>query len=373
MIYMIDFYFNKDMSDLFFQIQKAIEVFSSHDRYRLVRFSPLKINCRCNLCGDSEKSKIKARFWCNEKDGVLLTGCFNCGHHSNFISYCKDNHPDIFKELMFNRYRSEESVTNNKVNEFEKINQLSQNSLSSLANLVKNIQEKSKLEIQLQKFGTKVRNLPKNHPVFQYMISRKIPLKSWEYFYFTDRWQEFVNSINPESYQKFIPENRLVMCIKDFDGRITAVQGRSLTKDSRNKYITIKEHDTSNKIFGLDKVDLTKTVFLTEGIVDSLFIDNAIAITGGSMEFNDIPIPKEKRVFVWDNEPYAEHTVQRIEKAVKNGENIVLFDNVNWKSKDINDLIIKEGISAKSVNEYLNQNIINGLHAELRFKNWRKI
>lgn len=366
------------MSDLFFQVQKAIEVCSSLDRYRLVRFSPLKINCRCPVCGDSEKSSIKARFWINEKDGSLLVGCFNCNYHSNFISFCKDYYPETFKELMFNKYNND---TDKKVEELkkreldkelEKINQ-KKNSLAFLVSETLETSGKSKIQLAIEKFSTPVKSLPKEHPIVAYMIQRKIPLKYWNYFYFTQHWQELVNTINPESYKNFRSENRLLMVIKDFDSRITAVQGRSLEKDSRNKYITIKESDHSNKIFGLDKVDLSKTVFMTEGIVDSLFIENAIAITGGSLDFDSLPVSKDNRVWVWDNEPFAPHTVQRIQKAVDAGENIVLFDKVSWTSKDINDLITKENISSKEVNEYLNQNIINGLQAQLRFKNWRKV
>ena len=89
--------------NLFFEIQKAVEVCSTFDRYRLVRWSPLKLNCRCPVCSDSQKSKIKARFWVNEKDGALLVGCFNCGYHSNFTSFCKDYYPETFKELMFQK------------------------------------------------------------------------------------------------------------------------------------------------------------------------------------------------------------------------------------------------------------------------------
>lgn len=344
--------------NLFFQIQKAIEVCSTMDRYRLVRFSPLKINCRCPICGDSEKSKIKARFWVNEVDGELLVGCFNCGTHSNFTSFCKSYYPDTFKELMFNKYNKD----NNEKVEIP----------SNIGKGFSNIPEKSNIEIQVKKYCKCISDLPENHPIVNYVKQRKIPEKFYEYFWFTSEWQQLVHSIQKESYQNPKPENRLVMIIKDFDKRWTAIQGRSLQNNPRNKYITIKENDNANKIFGLDKVDLNKQVFLVEGIVDSLFVENSVAITGGSMNFNDIPIPKEKRVWVWDNENRAQHTVERIEKAVNANENIVLFDN-NWKSKDINDLIVKENISVQEVNNYLKNNIINGLLAQLKFKQWRKV
>lgn len=348
------------MNDLFFKIQKAVEVCSSLDRYRLVRWSPLKINCRCPVCGDSEKSKIKARFWCNEVDGELLVGCFNCGYHSNFISFCKDYFPDVFKELMFQKYNKD-----NKDNIETKLPE-------NIGKSFQNLPEKSNIEIQVKKYCQCISELPDNHPIVKYIQKRKIPKEYYCYFWFTKEWQQLVHSIQNESYKNPKPENRLVMIIKDFDNRWTAIQGRSLENNPRNKYITIKEHDQANKIFGLDKVDTNKPVFLVEGIVDSLFIDNSIAITGGSMNFDDIPIPKENRIWVWDNESRAEHTIERIEKAINANEKIVLFDN-NWASKDINDLIVKENITIEEVNNYLKNNIINGLLAQLKFKQWRKI
>ena len=344
--------------NLFLKVQKAIEVCSSLERYRLVRFSPLKINARCPACGDSEKSRIKARFWVNEKDGDLLVGCFNCNYHSNFVNFCKEYFPDTYKELIFQKFKSEPQK------DFD-INELGKSKLK--------ITEKSNLELLLNKYSVRIDKLPENHPILMYINSRKIPKEHFCYFYFTKQWQHLVHAHQNESYINPQDENRLIMVIKDFDNRITAIQGRSLAKEPRNKYITIKEHDDANKIFGLDKVDLSKTVFLTEGIVDSLFLDNACAITGGSMNFDEIPIPKDKRVFVWDNEPQASHTVDRIAQAIKAGEKIVLFDEVNWKSKDINDLIIKEQISKEEVNNYRNNNIVQNLFAELRFKNWKKV
>lgn len=347
--------------NLFFEIQKAVEVCSTFDRYRLVRWSPLKLNTRCPICGDSEKSKIKARFWVNEKDGALLVGCFNCGYHSNFTSFCKDYQPETFKELMFQKYNKDKPS-----------NQQKQELPKEHGNSLK-VSEKSNIEIKVKKYCKCVNELPETHPIVKYIKNRQIPEEFYDYFWFTDKWQELVHAIQPESYEDPKPEYRLVMIIKDFDKRWTAIQGRSLEDNPRNKYITIKESDAANKIFGLDRVDINKMVFLVEGIVDSLFIDNAIAITGGSLNFDEIPVKKENRVWCWDNEPYAEHTIKRIEKAVENNENIVLFDKTQWQSKDINDLIVKENISQKEVNNYLKENIINGLMAQLRFKQWRKI
>ena len=54
------------------------------------------------------------------------------------------------------------------------------------------------------------------------------------------------------------------------------------------------------KVYGLNRVDLNKTVYITEGPFDSMFIDNAIAMAGADVDWD--LIKGKDAVFVYDNE-----------------------------------------------------------------------
>ena len=41
--------------------------------------------------------------------------------------------------------------------------------------------------------------------------------------------------------------------------------------------------DSMPKLFGLDEVDVSKTVYVTEGPIDSMFVDNCIAMAGSDL------------------------------------------------------------------------------------------
>ncbi len=72
---------------------------------------------------------------------------------------------------------------------------------------------------------------------------------------------------------------RVVIPFFDRGGKFFAFQGRAFGKE-QPKYITIKFDESKQKIYGLDRLDLNKPVMITEGPIDSLFLDNAIALAG---------------------------------------------------------------------------------------------
>ena len=61
-------------------------------------------------------------------------------------------------------------------------------------------------------------------------------------------------------------------------------QGRALDK-SPNKYITIMIQDEAPKAYGIETIDKTSTVYITEGPFDSTFIRNSIAMCGADVDY----------------------------------------------------------------------------------------
>jgi hypothetical protein len=124
--------------------------------------------------------------------------------------------------------------------------------------------------------------------------------------------------------------------------------------------------ENAPKIYGLDEIEKSKTVYITEGPFDSTFITNSIAMCGADGDLDKWGI--SNRVWIYDNEPRNRDIVSRISKCVDNGEKVVIW-NTNIHQKDINDMVLS-GLDVQNVIEL---NTYSGLEAKLKFNTWKKI
>ncbi len=332
----------------------AIRAISHLPKFRHVTTSStFKLNCRCPICGDSQKDMNKARFWIFDAGQGLRCHCFNCEYNKWLSQYLKDNEPDLYREYLLEKRKEQVFDKPKTVEPSEKIN--------------------AKLPvIEKLNFCERLDRLPKEHPIVKYVTARCIPSTSWKRLWFTNQWPSLVNSVNPGTYKNETNEPRLVIPIFNKKGEIESFQGRALRKNAPQKYITIKAHEHATKIYGLDTLDESKLVFVMEGPIDSLFIDNAIAITGGSLDLAQVPC-NGNRAWIMDNEPRHPDTIKRMKRLVDAGERVVFWDKSPWKSKDINDMIMKEGATASEITCYINQNISQGLMAKLRLDKYARV
>jgi hypothetical protein len=151
------------------------------------------------------------------------------------------------------------------------------------------------------------------------------------------------------------------------DGKFFAFQGRAFGKE-RPKYITIKFNEMRPKIYGLDRVDLNKPIMITEGPIDSLFLDNAIAMAGADAVVN---LQQKQCTMIFDNEPRNEQIIDRMKKAVDKKFNLVVWPKL-LKYKDINDMIIAGKTSAK-IQTIISNNTYCGLEALQQINDWKKV
>ena len=139
------------------------------------------------------------------------------------------------------------------------------------------------------------------------------------------------------------------------------------------RYITIKffEH---YKIFGLERCNFDKLVYVTEGQIDSLFIPNCLAM-GGSISGLDKLLeyaPNNNFRIVPDIEPRNKETVDFIEKSLKKGFKVCLWPlKLKTYGKDMNDLILNSGKSRKEIFDIINSNMVEGNTGLIKLKFWR--
>ena len=126
--------------------------------------------------------------------------------------------------------------------------------------------------------------LEADHAARKYLESRKIP--DIDLFYYAEEFGNWVHSIDP-TYSTLPNDERIVIPFVNKAGELIAAQGRSLS-NSKNaiRYITVKFCKEGRAIYGEDRLDYSKKVYVVEGPFDSVFLDNGIALAGCELANN---------------------------------------------------------------------------------------
>ena len=152
-------------------------------------------------------------------------------------------------------------------------------------------------------------------------------------------------------------------------GKMFAFAARAFGKEEP-KYITIKLDEDSDKIFGMDRIDYGKKIYVVEGQLDSLFLPNAIAVAGASFDTPFVQKIKANCTLVMDNEPRNKDIVKQLAKYIDKGYNVCMFPDT-IREKDINEMILA-GKPVDEIINIINTNSFQGMEAQLKFATWRK-
>ena len=158
---------------------------------------------------------------------------------------------------------------------------------------------------------------------------------------------------------------RLIIPFRDKEGEVFAYQGRAFGNE-QPKYITIKLKDC-DKIFGLNRVDTSKHFYVVEGPLDSLFVDNCLAVGGSHFD----RLGYGEFTVIFDNEPRNREICKSIETTIEKDYRVCLWSDRN-PHKDINDMILG-GMSPDDIMKEIKENTFRGAEARVRFTEWRKI
>ena len=125
-------------------------------------------------------------------------------------------------------------------------------------------------------------------------------------------------------------------------------------------------NEDAPKIYGLDKINETKPIYITEGPFDSTFVENSVAMCGSDLDVRTFGW--SNYIWVFDNEPRNREIVERIDKTIGRGDKIVIWPK-QIVEKDINDMVL----SGHDIMSILQSNTYSGLQAKVKFNNWKKV
>ena len=303
-------------------------------------------NFRCPYCGDSKKSRTKARGFVYRKKNDLFYKCHNCGVGTTLGKLIEYVDSKIHKDYIMERYRCGVK-TNNPEPEF-------------------------KFDVPIfRKKGVlkslkSISDLSTEHPARKIVEERLIPSEFFSDLYLCESFYKFTNTLVPNKFPSLDGDHpRLLIPFRNEKGEVFAYQGRAFGKE-QPKYITIRLDNDTTKIFGLDRIDDSRQVYAVEGPLDSLFLDNCIAVGGA-----DLAKLENDTVIIFDNEPRNREICKQMDSCIGFGKRIVIWPD-SMKHKDINDMIMA-GYVKEQIQEIIDDNIFSGASAKLRFSEWKKI
>lgn len=303
---------------------------------------------RCPYCGDSQKMKSKTRGFVYSKNDNYFYTCFNCDKGTTLRSLLNYLDPHLEQEYIMENFQ--EKFTGKKHNSIDK------------PAIPKFKVEDKKIDLPT------IASLDDNHIAKKYILDRKIPEKYLKNLFFAEDFKLFVESVSDKKLDQTGP--RVIIPFYSRSGDLVAFQGRALDSYSM-RYITVKIDREQEKIFGLDKVDPMKPIYVVEGPFDSLFLPNAIATADSNLAAAANVFDKSKLILIPDCEPRNANIVKNIGKFIKNGFAVCLLPE-SFGVKDINDAM-KNGLTQEELLGIISNNTFSGLRAELEYLNWKKI
>lgn len=229
--------------------------------FEKVRFTNLYYNFRCNVCGDSKKTKKKKRGYILKQKHPWVFKCHNCDVSMSAERWLKRYFPVYHTQYIQELLQSgviapKENTKPNFKKTIEKVKEIREKHTSD--------------ELEEEKIETSwFRPINLGHGELYeraraLCVNRKIPELVWK------NWFVSING----KYR-----NRMIIPFFDDKQNIYYYQARALYNWLQPKYIN-RVSDKKDALYNYYNIDRSKPVILTEGIIDSLFIENAVAVCG---------------------------------------------------------------------------------------------
>jgi hypothetical protein len=322
-------------------------------------------NCRCPICGDSQKKKNLARGYFYRAKNDLFYKCHNCDASQHFGTFLKNFDGGMYREYALERYSNGENRRPH-------------------SNPEKDLMEKFNFASAEEYLGTeptllddlmpRVSSLAEDHECRKFCAERKIPNYQLSRLYFIDDMRK-IGQISEKMRDRIVTaEPRLVLPFRDRSGRLVGVTCRALRGESL-RYIAVRIDEDAPQIFGWEDVNPLTTVYAVEGPIDSLFLPNAVAVGGtGFHRLGDLGVEQRRLTVVIDNQPRNREVVAVYKKIIDAGHNVFIWPNRFEACKDINDVVLANpDMSQRRLADIIDENTFSGLRAQAQFNVWKRV
>ena len=319
---------------------------------RLEKFKKIRAgvyNFRCPYCGDSQKHKNKARGYIYQNKADYNFKCHNCGMTRSFTYFLKDRDQPLYDEYIMERYK--EGLTGKGT-----------------------VTPEPKFTFPQPKFRkkdicdelTKISELNTTHRAKKYLINRGINEDTLSKLYYCPNFKEWTNKHKKIFDNTNHDDQRIIIPLRHSDGQLFGYQGRSLDPTSKMRYITVMLDEDAPKLYGLEKINTKKPIYILEGPFDSLFVENSVAMCGSDVDIRSFGW--SDYIWVFDNEPRNREIVSRIERCINRGDKVIIWPS-HIQEKDVNEMILAK----YDICTILESSAYSELTAKLKLNLWKKV
>lgn len=343
------------------------------NRYRQkIDVYPDRWNFCCPFCGDSVNDNRKKRG--NLYLDSMSYHCYNCGCHYGINSFLRNFNEELSND---DKVFVHEIQQNSK--RFERRYNGGTKSTSIIYQLLEQLAIPKTIFFKVNGLITPYKNIF----VSDYLKSRKIDIRKWKYFAFKEKTKElYILNINQNDriigYQirqldknskkpRYLTRSLSRIYNEVFGKNIEFIVEKLLSKiDNSEKFINeedgieniVAHIDKLSGLFNIMNIDIIKQLTIVEGPIDSLMIDNCIALQGATKMNNYFDNVEHVR-YLFDNDSVGrKHSIDKI----KNHKYVFLWDmylneiKCTEKIKDINDLSRKDKLKPEIFNKCFSDN-----------------
>lgn len=280
--------------------------------------------------------------------------CHNCGTTMGLSKFIKYVDPHLYSE-----YQLESFVQSNTTNTTVDVKDFATKPVFNIPEAPRSI---------LLTNAVSINGLNPYHPARQYLANRKVPTDN---LYYVEDFADFIKKLYPWIDKTLYKEPRIIIPFYNQNGNLLGVQGRSIGP-SKIKYITIKGNEDDPKIFGWNRVDISKTMYVVEGPIDSLFLTNCLATMDAALYHAPSVVGLDKQyIFVYDNERRNKQIVSNMRKTIDMGYKVCIWPD-DIVEKDINDMVIS-GKHPSHIQHIIDTNVYEGIMATMKLNQWERV
>jgi transcription elongation factor Elf1 len=307
----------------------------------------------CPLCGDSSKSKTKARLYFFEHKGHLTCKCHNCQASMSFGKFLKQVDFNLYEKYVYERFK-----TGAKHQDTIKVPE-------------EDIEKLLKIEVKKPDQSlsglTSVLRLSSTHPAREYLSSRKIPQERLKDIYYVEKFFEWAKQ-HTDKFSTYTTDHaRIVIPWISRSGKMIAFDARAIDKKVQPRYYHLVLDDKEPLFFGLNRVDFDAPMYVVEGSFDSMFIDNCIAVgTSALYRYQSL----DDVTYIPDRDVRNVEVMKGVKKMAKMGLKVCMLPP-DFSGKDLNEFIVN-GNSKEDLKKVIDSNTYSGLSALNHFLFWQK-
>jgi hypothetical protein len=311
-----------------------------------------------HTCEDFTKKRPKSRGFIYRKENKLFVKCHHCGFGQslgNFIASVDSTMADEYRLELYKERVNAGEITKKIAEEWKP---------QQTVDLFR------KQESVTEGYDTTLEGLfplsklPDTHPAVKYVASRKIPKEHYDRLFFAPKFFKYAKQFR-DTFEKMEKADYPRLVIPYFDGndRVFAMTARAFGEETP-RYLFVPVDKTKENIYGLWRIDPAKRILAVEGQLDSLCLDNCLAIGGADYSSAVLKQLQSNLIIVPDNDFVRNSQVANsVLRAIEAGYTVSLFPK-NFKYKDINDAV-KAGMTKKELHDMIIENAKSGLQAKL--------